>query len=148
MVLATNLGFPRIGAKRELKKALESYWAKEISKEELYKAGAELRAINWKLQQDAELAHIPSNDFTYYDHVLATSVLVGGLFLAIDAAFWGANLVKIPHGGWFPLVIGAMVFTILTTWKKGRQVLAGRMRERTLPLDLFVRDILASELTP
>jgi KUP system potassium uptake protein len=74
---------------------------------------------------------------------LMTSVLVGGLFLAIDAAFWGANLVKIPHGGWFPLVIGAIVFTILTTWKLGRQVLARRMLDRTLPLDLFVRDILA-----
>ena len=79
MVQATNLGFPRIGAKRELKKALEAYWAKEISKEDLYKAGADLRAINWKLQQSAELSHIPSNDFTYYDHILATSVLVGAV---------------------------------------------------------------------
>ena len=79
MVFATNLGFPRIGAKRELKKALESYWAKEISKEELFKVGAELRAINWKMQQDAKLDHIPCNDFTYYDHVLATSVLVGAV---------------------------------------------------------------------
>jgi KUP system potassium uptake protein len=74
---------------------------------------------------------------------LMTSVLVGGLFLAIDLAFWGANIVKIPHGGWFPLVIGAIVFTILITWKNGRQVLARRMLDRTLPLDLFVRDILA-----
>lgn len=79
MVLATNLGFPRIGAKRELKKALESYWAKEITKEQLYDAGKQLRTINWKLQQDAGLNHIPSNDFTYYDHILATSVLVGAV---------------------------------------------------------------------
>ena len=79
MVLATNLGFPRIGAKRELKKALESYWAKEISKEELFKVGSELRAINWKMQQAAELDHIPCNDFTYYDHVLATAVMVGAV---------------------------------------------------------------------
>jgi KUP system potassium uptake protein len=73
-------------------------------------------------------------------HVVA---LLGGTFLVIDLAFWGANLLKIPHGGWVPLVIGALVFTLLTTWKKGRQILARRMKERTLPLDLFVRDILA-----
>ena len=79
MVLATNLGFPRIGAKRELKKALESYWSKGISKEELYKVGQELRAINWQMQLDADLDHIPSNDFTYYDHVLSTAVLVGAV---------------------------------------------------------------------
>ncbi len=79
MVLATNLGFPRIGAKRELKKALESYWSKGISKDELYKVGAELRRINWQMQLDADLDHIPSNDFTYYDHVLATAVLVGAV---------------------------------------------------------------------
>ena len=72
-----------------------------------------------------------------------TVALLGGIFLIIDLAFWGANLLKIPHGGWVPLVIGAFVFTLLTTWKKGRQILAGRMKERTLPLDLFVRDILA-----
>jgi KUP system potassium uptake protein len=73
---------------------------------------------------------------------LPVVALLGGLFLLLDLAFWGANLLKIPHGGWFPLVIGALVFTLLTTWKKGRLILAGRMRERTLPLDLFVRDIL------
>ena len=79
MVLATNLGFPRIGAKRELKKALESYWAKEITQGELFKVGAELRAINWKMQKDAGIDHIPSNDFTYYDHVLDTATTVGAV---------------------------------------------------------------------
>ena len=79
MVLATNLGFPRIGAKRELKKATESYWAKKISKEELFSAGRQLRSINWKLQMKAGLNHIPSNEFTYYDQVLSTAVLVGAV---------------------------------------------------------------------
>ena len=74
---------------------------------------------------------------------LPVSIAVGGLFLAIDAAFWGANLIKIPHGGWFPLVVGVVVFTLLTTWKKGRQILWSRMSDRTLPLDLFIRDVLA-----
>jgi KUP system potassium uptake protein len=67
---------------------------------------------------------------------------VAGAFLAVDLAFWGANLLKIPHGGWVPLVIGAVVFTLLTTWKKGRQLLAQRMRERTLPLEAFLESLM------
>jgi KUP system potassium uptake protein len=68
----------------------------------------------------------------------------GGLaagFLVVDLAFWGANLEKIPHGGWFPLVVAAVIFTLMTTWKKGRQILAGRMQASTLPLDLFLGDV-------
>jgi KUP system potassium uptake protein len=52
-----------------------------------------------------------------------------GFFLVIDGAFWGANLVKIPHGGWFPLVIGVIGFTLFTTWHKGRRILGERLRE-------------------
>ncbi len=78
-VLATNLGFPRIGAMRQLKKALESYWAKEISKDALLAVGKELRAMHWRLQKQAGIDHIPSNDFTFYDHVLSTAVLVGAV---------------------------------------------------------------------
>ena len=63
-------------------------------------------------------------------------------FLVIDIAFWGANLLKIPHGGWVPLVIGAVVFTLLSTWKKGRLVLATRMAERTLPRELFLENLM------
>lgn len=62
-------------------------------------------------------------------------------FLVIDAAFFGANVVKIPHGGWFPLVVAAGVFTLMTTWKRGRQILADRMRGGSLPLDLFLQSI-------
>lgn len=54
-------------------------------------------------------------------------------FLFIDLAFWGANLIKIPHGGWFPLVIGAVVFTLMTTWKRGRHILKERLRTDTVP---------------
>jgi 5-methyltetrahydropteroyltriglutamate--homocysteine methyltransferase len=79
MVLSANLGFPRIGAKRELKKATESYWASEIDQAELIRVGAELRALHWQQQKDAGIDHIPSNDFTFYDQVLATSVLVGAV---------------------------------------------------------------------
>jgi KUP system potassium uptake protein len=67
---------------------------------------------------------------------------VAGVFLAIDLAFWGANLLKIPHGGWVPLVIGAVVFTLLTTWKQGRQLLAHRMQERSLPREAFLESLM------
>ncbi|MBX2833959.1 MAG: 5-methyltetrahydropteroyltriglutamate--homocysteine S-methyltransferase [Micavibrio sp.] len=77
MVLATNLGFPRIGDMRQLKKAVESYWKGKSSKDDLVKVGADLRAHNWKLQKDAGLAHIPSNDFAYYDQVLDMTATLG-----------------------------------------------------------------------
>jgi len=73
----------------------------------------------------------------------ARTVAIAGLFLVVDLAFWVANLLKIPHGGWFPLIVGAVVFTLLTTWKKGRQILAQRLRDQTLPLDVFVSNIVS-----
>jgi KUP system potassium uptake protein len=72
---------------------------------------------------------------------LWATVLFTGFFLVIDLAFWTANIVKIPHGGWFPLVIGAVVFTGLTTWKAGRRILAERLQHGTLPIELFLRDM-------
>jgi KUP system potassium uptake protein len=66
---------------------------------------------------------------------------VTAVFLSVDLAFVGANLLKIPHGGWFPLVVAAGVFTLMSTWKKGRMRLADLVRENTLPMDLFLDDI-------
>ncbi len=77
MVLATNLGFPRIGDMRQLKKAVESYWKGKSSADELLNTGKELRAHNWKLQADAGLNHIPSNDFSFYDQVLDMITTLG-----------------------------------------------------------------------
>lgn len=71
------LGFPRIGAKRELKKALESYWNAEISEEQLRQIGARIRQQNWKIQADAGLDFVTVGDFSFYDHVLDTSILLG-----------------------------------------------------------------------
>jgi KUP system potassium uptake protein len=68
-------------------------------------------------------------------------------FLVVDLAFWGANLEKIPHGGWFPLAVAAVIFTLMTTWKKGRQILSERMQAATLPLDLFLGDVERSAPT-
>lgn len=67
-------------------------------------------------------------------------MLVSGL-LTIDLSFWGANLHKIPHGGWFPLLVAALVFLMMTTWKRGRELLGARLRGRELPIDLFLEDV-------
>jgi KUP system potassium uptake protein len=66
---------------------------------------------------------------------------VVGLFLLIDLAFFGANLLKLLEGGWFPLAIGAVAFTLLTTWKTGRRILMERMQSRTLPRELFLKEV-------
>lgn len=77
MALATNLGFPRIGDMRQLKKAVEGYWKGNLSQDQLLGVGKELRAHNWKLQKDAGIDHIPSNDFSFYDHILDMTATLG-----------------------------------------------------------------------
>ncbi len=69
------------------------------------------------------------------------AIAVTGVFLTIDLAFLFANLLKIPQGGWFPLVVGLLVFILMTTWKRGRMVLAARMKERTISSELFVQSL-------
>ncbi|WP_159633022.1 5-methyltetrahydropteroyltriglutamate--homocysteine S-methyltransferase [Sphingobacterium composti Ten et al. 2007 non Yoo et al. 2007] len=79
MLLTNNLGYPRVGPFRELKKANEAYWAKKISAEELFNAAKEIRLNNWKTQKDAGINLIPSNDFSFYDQVLDLSLTVGAI---------------------------------------------------------------------
>jgi 5-methyltetrahydropteroyltriglutamate--homocysteine methyltransferase len=79
MAIASNLGFPRIGARRELKKALESYWSGESNEADLLAAGKSLRQKHWMLQKQLGIEHIPSNDFSFYDHVLDTAAMVGAV---------------------------------------------------------------------
>jgi hypothetical protein len=74
-----TLGTPRIGPRRELKFALESFWSGKISENELLEAAAGLRAANWARQKSLGVTVIPSNDFSLYDHVLDTSVMVGAI---------------------------------------------------------------------
>lgn len=74
-----NLGYPRIGSNRELKKACEQYWSGKIPVEELVKTGKIIRQQNWQLQKDAGIDLVPSNDFSFYDQVLDTSLLVGAI---------------------------------------------------------------------
>jgi len=78
-MIPQNLGYPRIGAKRELKKACEQYWAGKSDLSNLLQAGKEVRQSNWEIQKNAGIELIPSNDFSYYDQVLDMSLTVGAI---------------------------------------------------------------------
>ena len=69
--------------------------------------------------------------------VIAIPVVL--VFLIVDGAYFAANLMKVPSGGWFPLLVGAIAFTLLTTWAKGRKLMRQHMAEATLPLDIFAK---------
>lgn len=87
MILSANLGFPRIGARRELKRALEQYWAGEIDKDRLEEVGLSLRRRHWQLQRDCGISVIPSNDFSLYDHMLDMTFMLG----VVPSRFQDAN---------------------------------------------------------
>jgi 5-methyltetrahydropteroyltriglutamate--homocysteine methyltransferase len=78
-IVPANLGFPRLGERRELKAALEQYWAGEIGDQDLLATGQRIRRENWALQAELGLGHIPSNDFSFYDHVLDMALVVGAV---------------------------------------------------------------------
>jgi KUP system potassium uptake protein len=67
-----------------------------------------------------------------------------GVFLLLDGTFFASNITKIPDGGWFPLLVAAMSFTVLTTWAKGRQILRERLAESALPLSVFIKSAAKS----
>src|SRR6266576_3927481 len=79
MMIASNLGFPPLGATRELKRATEGYWSGKVSREQLLATAAELRQRHWRLQGDIGLDHIPANDFSFYDRMLDTCAMVGAV---------------------------------------------------------------------
>ncbi len=79
MARSATLGYPRIGARRELKRALEAYWGGKTDREELLSGTAMLRRRNWEIQRDAGIDVIPSNDFSLYDHVLDMAFCVGAI---------------------------------------------------------------------
>ncbi len=79
MALTHNLGFPRIGARRELKQALESYWRGESNVEQLQSTAAELRKRHWMLQKDIGIDLIPVGDFALYDQMLNMTALLGAI---------------------------------------------------------------------
>jgi len=67
-----------------------------------------------------------------------------GLFLAVDGIYFASNITKIPDGGWFPLVVAAVLFTVLTTWATGRRLMRERLEEFALPLPVFIKSAAAS----
>ena len=71
-------------------------------------------------------------------------ILATGFFALIDLTFYAAALHKILEGGWFPLALGAIIFTIMVTWKRGRELLLERLRGSSLPLGAFLKSLLAS----
>jgi len=66
------------------------------------------------------------------------------IFFAVDLGYFSSNLTKIPAGGWFPLLVGAVAFTFLTTWAKGRQLMISRMNEASLPMEIFIKSAAPS----
>jgi 5-methyltetrahydropteroyltriglutamate--homocysteine methyltransferase len=78
-ILNHTLGFPRVGLRRELKKAQESYWAGNSTQDDLLAVGRELRARHWQQQKQAGVDRVPVGDFAWYDHVLTTSLMLGNV---------------------------------------------------------------------
>ncbi|ARS26069.1 potassium transporter Kup [Sphingomonas sp. KC8] len=67
-----------------------------------------------------------------------------GIFFIVDIAYFAANLTKVPDGGWFPLLVGFVAFTLLTTWARGRFLMIERMREAAMPVKVFVKSAVSS----
>src|SRR5262249_27522834 len=85
------------------------------------------------------LAYFVMRDLWHWSRAQALALC--GLFLTIELSFFGANAVKFVDGGWFPILVGLSVFTLMTTWKTGRMILAERLRAQTFPLDLFLSNV-------
>jgi KUP system potassium uptake protein len=74
---------------------------------------------------------------------IAKAIGLAAFLVLIELAFFGANAMKIPQGGWVPLAIGAGMYALMTTWKRGREILAKRMLEKSVPLKLLLADFAA-----
>ena len=93
-------------------------------------------AVTLTMVITAVLLHVVATERWRWPRPLA--FLVTGIFLTVDVAFFSANALKIAHGGWLPLIIGAFLFTLMTTWKTGRQIVARRLIARAEPLEDFI----------
>ena len=99
-------------------------------------------AVTGAMLIDAVLISVVLLQLWNWNRVVAIGLLA--LFFTVDGLYLGANLLKIPAGGWFPLLIGAIAFTLLTTWAKGRQLLIARMDEASLPMEIFIKSAASS----
>ena len=99
-------------------------------------------AVTGAMLIDAVLISVVLIGLWKWNRVVAIGLLA--LFFTVDLAYFGANLLKVPDGGWFPLLVGAIAFTLLTTWAKGRQLLLARMDEASLPMEIFIKSAATS----
>ncbi|MGH8492206.1 MAG: potassium transporter Kup [Moraxellaceae bacterium] len=96
-------------------------------------------AVTMTMICDTILAMVVARKLWNWNPFVAT--LIGAPFLVVDLAFFGSTSLKVLQGGWFPLLIGLIVFTIMSTWKRGRELLFERLANETMPLGLFVNSI-------
>jgi KUP system potassium uptake protein len=93
-------------------------------------------AVTMTMVITALLLHVVATERWHWPKPLAFCVTA--IFLSVDLSFFGANLLKVVHGGWLPLVVGTLIFTLMTTWKTGRRIMAERITARALPLEQFM----------
>ncbi|RQW80016.1 MAG: potassium transporter Kup [Methylococcus sp.] len=93
-------------------------------------------AVTGTMAIDTILAFVVAVSLWRWNRWLVGVVALG--FLMVDLAFLGANLPKLPAGGWFPLVVGGLVFLLLSTWKRGRDILQQKLQEKAMPVDEFL----------
>lgn len=82
--------------------------------------------------------------FRLWNWPIYYSVPLLSVFFLVDGAYFAANLTKVPSGGWFPLLVGFIIFTFLTTWSKGRKLMIDRMRESAMPIKVFIQSAATS----
>jgi len=99
-------------------------------------------AVTGAMLIDAVLISVVLLQLWNWNRAIAIGLLT--LFFTVDGLYLGANLLKIPAGGWFPLLVGAVAFTLLTTWAKGRQLMIARMDEASLPMEIFIKSAASS----
>ncbi len=96
-------------------------------------------AVTMAMLIDSILIYMVMRHLWNFSVILATLIAVP--LVVVDVSLLSSNALKIPDGGWFPLVVGAVVFTLLTTWKRGRALVAQRLAEDALPLEAFIASI-------
>ncbi|HVH10324.1 MAG TPA: potassium transporter Kup [Gemmatimonadales bacterium] len=108
-------------------------------------AGAYGVALSTLMLMTTLMFYVMSREVWGWSFVRAAGV--AGLFLWLDLLFLAANALKIRYGGWVPLAIAAVLFTLMTTWRRGREILVKRMLEKTVPLNLLLADLAAEPPT-
>jgi KUP system potassium uptake protein len=99
-------------------------------------------AVTGAMLIDSVLISVVLRQMWNWNRFAVAGLLV--LFFTVDFSYLSANLLKIPAGGWFPLLVGAIAFTFLTTWAKGRQLMINRMNEASLPMEIFIKSAAPS----